>query len=408
MKMKTAVLLCSSVALLVSAGACSSGAGSPAEGTEPAAAPASPEAVRVSVAKPELRDLADQITLAGTLTPYEQATLYARVSGYLRSIRVDIGDRVQKGQVLAEIDVPEMQASLELKRAVVMRAEAAIGQAQAALAQHEAESAFQKLNHERLERIRQRDADVLPQQQVDKALAGLGVARGKLGKAQADIGVAEASLQAARADLGVLERMADYAKITAPMTGVVTERFVDPGDLVQAATTSRTQAAPIVSVARLDRIRILVDIPEPQAPYVHRGTRVTVHIAGLGPIAAQCARTSRVLSPATRTMRAEIHLANAKRTLRPGMTAEVTLELRTIENALTVPVSALRSQGDRYGVFVLEGGVAKQREVETGLESAEWIEIVEGLSPDENVVVATAAPLTDGMRAETLAERKAR
>ena len=107
-------------------------------------------------------------------------------------------------------------------------------------------------------------------------------------------------------------------------------------------------------------------------------------------------------------MRVEIHLANAKRTLRPGMTAEATLELRTIENALTVPVSALRSQGDRYGVFVLEGGVAKQREVETGLESAEWIQIVEGLSPDENVVVATAAPLTDGMRAETLAERKAR
>ena len=406
MKLKTRVLLWSSVTVLVSVCACSSSVGLPSAETESAAATTtSAEAVRVSVAKPELRDIADRITLAGTVTPYEQATLYARVDGYLRSIRVDLGDRVQKGQILAEIDVPEMQASLEQKRAVVLRAEAAIGQAQAALAQYEAETTFQKLNHERLERIRQRDRDVLPQQQVDKALAELGVARGKLGKAQADIRVAEAALQAAKADVGVLERMADYAKITAPMTGVVTERFVDPGDLIQAAASSRTQAAPIVSLARLDRIRILVDIPEPQSPYVHQGTAATVHIAGLDPIATRCARTSRVLSPATRTMRAEIHLANAKQTLRPGMTAEVTLDLRAIENALTVPVAAIRSQGDSYGVFVLEAGVAKQREVKTGLETADWIQIVEGLGTDENVVVATAAPLTDGMRIATLAER---
>jgi multidrug efflux pump subunit AcrA (membrane-fusion protein) len=97
-------------------------------------------------------------------------------------------------------------------------------------------------------------------------------------------------------------------------------------------------------------------------------------------------------------MRAEIDLANAKRTLRPGMTAEVTLDLRAIENALTIPVSAVRSQGDRYGVFVLDGDTAKQQEVETGLESAEWIQIIEGLSPEDQVIIATANPLTNGMR----------
>lgn len=398
MKIRRSVLLFSTVVVLVCGGACSSSIGSQAEGPGSAEAPSAPEAVRVSVAKPALRDIADRITLAGTVTPYEQVTLYARVDGYLNSIGIDIGDRVRKGQVLAEIDLPEMQASLEEKRAVVMRAEAALGQAQASVAQYEAEATFQKLNHERLHRIRQRDPDVLPQQEVDRALAELDVARSKLEKSKADIKVADAAIEAAKADLGVLERMAEYAKITAPITGVVTERFVDPGDLIQTGGSSRTQGAPIVSLARLDRVRILVDIPEPQAPYVHQGTGAAVRVAGVEPISAQCARTSNVLSPATRTMRAEIHLANAKQTLRPGMTADVTLDLRAIENALTVPVSAVRSQGDRYGVFVLDGDTAKQQVVKTGLESAEWIQITEGLSPEDQVIIATANPLTNGMR----------
>ena len=403
MKKKKFLLLCSTVAVLASAWACSSGVVSQANVAEPKEAAGPSDAVLVSLAKPELRDIADKITLAGTVTPYEQVTLYARVNGYLKSIRVDIGDRVQKGRLLAEIDLPEMQASLQEKGAVVMRAEAALGQSHAAVGQYEAEATFQQLNHERLRSIRQRAPDVLPQHEVDRALAGLEVARSKLEKAKADVSVAEAALEATKAGLGVLERMAEYAKITAPISGVVTERFVDPGDLVQAATSSRTQAAPIVSVARLDRVRIVVDIPEPQAPYVHQGTGATVRVAGVEPITTQIAGTSSILSAATRTMRAEIHLANGKQLLRPGMTAAVTLDLRAIEGALTVPVSAVSVQGDNYGVFVVEGDTATQRVVKTGLESSEWIQIVEGLSPEDEVVVAAANPLTDGMSVTTSA-----
>ena len=388
--------------LIISAWACSSGAVSQPDANEITAVEAAPQAVRVSVAKPQLRDIADKITLAGTIAPYEQVTVYARVDGYLKSIGVDIGDRVRKGQLLAEIDVPEMEASLVEKRAVVLRAEAAVEQARTTVAQYEAETKFQRLNHERLHAIRQRDRDVLPQQEVDRALAELDVARSKLEKSKADVKVAEAEVEAAKADLGVLERMAEYSKITAPISAVVTERFVDPGDLVQSAGSSRTQAAPVVALAGLDRVLVVVDVPEPQAPFVRPGTVAAVQVAALEPIPSRCARTSGALNAASRTMRAEIHLANTKQTLRPGMTADVTLDLRAIEGALTIPVSALRTQGERYEVFVLEGVTAMQREVKTGLESAEWIQIVEGLGPDDQVIIATANPLTNGMRVTAL------
>ena len=407
MNAKILVLL-STVALTVFGLACSSQVGAPADRSRTeAAANTEPEAIRVSLDKPVLRDVADQITLAGTVTPYEQVTLYARVDGYLKSIAVDIGDRVRKGQVLAEIDVPEMQASLEEKRARVARAGAAIKQAETAVGQYEADVVFQRLNHDRLQSIRKRDADVLPQQEVDKSLAEFDVARSKLEKAKADVQVADAAARVARAELETLQQMAQYAKLVAPMAGVVTERFVDPGDMIQAASSSRTQTAPIVSLAQLDRVRIVADVPEPQAPHVRPGTPATVEIAGLKTFRARCARISGALNAATRTMRAEIDVSNNDRTMRPGMTAKVTLDLRTIKNALTVPVTALRSQGGEYSVFLVQGETARRRPVKTGLESAEWIQVVEGLHPSDAIVVATASPLSDGARVIGLgAERR--
>ena len=136
-------------------------------------------AIAVSVSKPDRRDITDRITVPGTVTPYEQVTLYAKVTGYLKSIKVDIGDRVRQGDVLAEIDVPEMAASIEEKRAAVVRAEAQVQQAKASISQYRAELEFRRASHRRLSAIRERDADVLPQQEVDQALAGLGVAESK-------------------------------------------------------------------------------------------------------------------------------------------------------------------------------------------------------------------------------------
>ncbi len=390
--------------LLVMLAGCFSGIGSDA--VEPDANVGTSTAVRVSVARPDLRDIADRITVAGAVVPYEQVTLYARVNGYLNSIAVDIGDSVRKGQLLAELDMPEVEAELDEKRAAVAQAEAELKQARAAISQYEAEARFENLNYDRLRNIRQRDPDVLPQHDVDRARAGWEVARSRLDKANADVAVAEAAFQAAKAGLEVLSRLARYARITAPFSGVITERFVDPGDLIQAAESSRTQAAPVVSVARIDRVRVLVDVPEPQAPFVAPGIPATVRASNTGPIETRCSRTSGALNPATRTMRAEIHLANGKRNLRPGMTAEVTFHLQTVEDTLTVPVSAIRSDEKGYGVFVVRGETAERRLVKTGLEASEWIQVIEGLDPDDQVVIAAADALADGTRVVITGEQQ--
>ena len=355
-----------------------------------------PQAVAVSVVTPERRDLVDSIELAGAIVPDEQVTVYAKVSGYLKSLTVDIGDHVNAGQTLAEIDVPEMAASLEEKRAAIAQAEAMVEQAKAAVEQHEAEVKFQGTNHERLKGIRERDNDVMPQQEVDQALARLGVARGQLRKARADIAVAESAVKSAQAALTTIERLSDYATITAPISGVVTQRSVDPGALVQAASTSRTQAAPLVVLARVDRVRIVVDIPEPSAPYVARGSEVQIEVAGLDPITAKVSRTGGVLDPATRTLRAEIDAANPKGLLKPGMTVQVSMALRRIEGAITIPVAALQAEADGLGVYVVEGGMARRRLVETGLELPGVAEIISGLSGSDRVVSQSAQPLTDG------------
>ncbi len=359
-------------------------------------------AIAVSVSKPDRRDITDRITVPGTVTPYEQVTLYAKVTGYLKSIKVDIGDRVRRGDVLAEIDVPEMAASIEEKRATVVRAEAQVEQAKASISQYQAELEFRRASHKRLSAIRERDADVLPQQQVDQALAGLGVAESKLKTAQADVKVAEAAVASASAALATMNRMADYTRIVAPMNGVVTERFVDPGALVQAASSSRTQVAPLVSLARVDRVRVIVDVPEPSTPFVQRGTTASIVSAGLPArgVSARVARTGTVLNPGTRTMRVEFDIDNRDLRLRPGMTASVTLDLREQPDAITVPISAIQASGGEQAIFLVDGDTAKRRVVETGVESPEWIQVIRGLDGNERVVVVAALPLTEGAKVQ--------
>jgi RND family efflux transporter MFP subunit len=354
--------------------------------------------VVVSTAKAEQRELVDRLNLAGTITPYEQVTLYAKVAGYLRSIKIDIGDHVYKGELLAEIDVPELNTALVEKQALVLKSEAALDQARAGLEQSYAEMEFADISYKRLKAIHDRDRDVLPQQDVDQARANDGVTRAKWKSAETQVKVAEAALAGARAELATLQTMIQYARIEAPMTGVVSERFVDPGALIQVASSSRTQAAPVISIARFDRLRVIVDVPEPSAPFVRPGTAATIEVASISgqPLPASISRVGGVLAPASRTMRVEIDLSNRGERLRPGMTAQVSLALRKMANAVIVPVSALRVEGSERALFVVEGSSARLIRVKTGIETPEFVQIVDGLRGGEQVVIAAAGALKEG------------
>ena len=381
-------LLCL-IIILSACAACSRSSAGPAlaqTGTVP---------VTVSVAKAQQRDLADRIDLTGNLTADEQVTVYAKVPGYLKTIHFDIGDRVRQGQLIAELEAPEMTAGLAEKRAALVKAQASLEQARAAVEQNRAEAEFAHINYQRLKNIHDRDADVLPGQDVDQARAGNGVASGKLKNAEAQMKVAEAAVTGAEAEINTLNTMMAYARIEAPMSGIITQRFVDPGALIQSASSSRTQAAPVVTIARVDRVRAIVDVPESSASCVRPGTAAALQVDG-PPVPARVARTGGVLDPASRTLRVEIDAPSASGRLRPGMTVRVSLELRKLPGSVTVPIAAIRAQGSERSVFIVQEGKAKQVKVTTGLQSPDWIQIVDGLSGGEEVIVASAGLLNDG------------
>jgi membrane fusion protein (multidrug efflux system) len=279
-----------------------------------------------------------------------------------------------------------------------VKAQAALEQARAAVEESRAEAEFAQVNYQRLKNIHDRDADVLPGQDVDQARASHGVASGKLKSTEAQVKVAEAAIAAAEAEINTLNTLMAYARIEAPMAGIITQRFVDPGALIQTASSSRTQAAPLVAIARVDRVRARVDVPEPSAAYIRPSTIASVQVANSADqsFPATVARTGGVLDPASRTLRVEIDVPNPGERLRPGMTVKVSLELRKLAGSVTVPVAAVRAQGSERSVFVVEEGKAKQVKVKTGLESPDWIQIVDGLKPGEEVVVASAGLLNDG------------
>jgi len=349
--------------------------------------------VRVTVATPKVETLTESITLSGAVVAEERVTVYAKVTGYLETLNVDLGDRVRKGQQLAALEVPEMAASLEEKKAALIEAEAGVEEAKAQVGQHSADLEFRRSTLKRLAGIRERDKDVLAQQDVDQAAAGVAVAESHLRSAQAKVRVADAAVTSRRAALETMNRLAEYTTISAPISGVVTERFVDPGALIQAASSSRTQAAPLVSLARTDRLRVVVDVPETGAAFVNRGTPAKIEIVGAGTINGKVSRTSGALSADTRTLRAECDMPNPGGRLKPGMTARVTIELRELQDSITVAVEALQGEG----VYVVEGGKALFRDVTVGLQVGDRVRIEAGLSTNDSVVVSSSAPLANDM-----------
>lgn len=288
---------------------------------------------------------------------FYQSALYAKVTGYLKSISVDKGDWVKAGQVLAIIEVPELDQ--QLSRA-------------------QADLEVQKLTYQRLQTVWKSDPRLVARQDVD-------IANGKY--------------EEAKANVDELLAMDSYRRITAPFDGVITERFVDPGALIhaggqqnsaatmQGSARSGGSAVPVVSIARLDKLRIYVYVPQGEVDAVHRGMRATVTVQGLNGarFSGTVARFAHSLDLATRTMLTEVDLDNPAHTLYPGMYANVTLVLQNHPDALRVPAAAVGGD-EAHKVFLVEKGRLAVVPVTTGIADGRFVEIVSGLTSGDLVV----------------------
>jgi multidrug efflux pump subunit AcrA (membrane-fusion protein) len=288
--------------------------------------------------------------LPGTVEPFEQADLYAKVSGYLSEVSADIGDQVKGGQVLAVIDQPELEAELSEARAtlaakqqltkaadsVIKQTEAARDVAKRQVERYRAEVKLQDATLRRQEELHSGKA--VTEQQLDEARSKADVARSDVAIAEAKViaadadvtgagaakAVAEAQAQVAAAQVAKIETMQRYLKIVAPFDGTVSRRLVNRGDLAQAAVAARTSA--LFTVQRVDVVRVRCDVPESVAHRTGRGTPVAVKLVAVGgdPIMAVVSRSAGSLNPESRTMRVEIDLPNPEQRLVPGTYVQVT------------------------------------------------------------------------------------
>lgn len=376
----------------------------------------------------------------GTIRAFERATLYAKVSGYLKELKVDRGDRVKKDQILARIFVPELdvavlqaEASLQHSRALATQAEARVkaalagvqaaearrNQAVSALEEAVASRQYRKKALDRMTELARRDA--VEQRLVDEAedqymaslasehaaQSGIQTAEAQIAEAKAAVGLAEADLATARTEITVSEANLQRAKVTvsytrieAPFDGVVTHRGdgIHPGSFIRSAADGNSEA--LLAVATTDRMRTIVQVPDPDVPFCNVGDPASVNIDALGGriFKGTVSRMADAEDLKDRTMRVEIDLPNDQGLLRDGMYGRAVIELEPPSKNLTIPSTCLIEQ-DGHGdgaVFVVRDGKVTRVKIRVGKDSGLRVEVLSGLTEDDQVIAQITPSISEG------------
>ncbi|MCP4857545.1 MAG: efflux RND transporter periplasmic adaptor subunit [Fuerstiella sp.] len=402
--------------------------------------PQTPVAVKtVAVAQEDIRRSTVQ---PATVHPFYAAAIQAKVHGYVKEVRVDIGDAVQAGDVLAIIDVPEMtrqrmttlaqvdrqraeeeraKAGIDLAKANVQAAEAMTAEAESNLQQVEASLAAAEAEFRRTDDLvkrgsmqprildearKKRDSEAAGRAAVtsaiESAVANVNVAKFKLAAAQADLKFAAAETVIQQRQIEEIDELIRYATLTAPFNGLVTKRNVSPGDLV----SERSSGAPLFVVSQIDKVRIHISVPENDAAYVDRGDSISLVFPSFPAEEAMTVTVTRStgsLDPGTRTMLVEAEVANTDGRLLPGMFGQASITLSTKVASNMLPARAVRfdESGNAY-VYVVSGEDVSVVPVTTGIDDGKTIEIVAGLEPGQTVIDAHLQRFKDGQKVRVL------
>jgi RND family efflux transporter MFP subunit len=365
------------------------------------AAPGPPSA-QVAVAQ---RGNIDQVlTLAGQFQPYQVVDVHPKVTGFIRHIYVDIGDRVHQGETLALLEVPELQAQLAGTVSEVARAKDEIVRAQHEVARAESMHDALRLDDQRLQDTAKAQPGLIAQQELDDAQAKDLSSAADVDAAKAALAAAEKGLQVAQADNQRVSAINDYTKVVAPLDGVIVWRYADTGALIQSGVSSNSQDLPIVKLAQSGLMRLRLPVPENYVRYVHIGDNVRVRVDALGrSFEGGIVRFTRDLNFETRTMETEIDVPNADLAIDSGMYANVLMRLNHADNAVTIPVGAIVLHGTQQQAYVLDSAnTVHIRDVQVGIEGSQLAEIKGGLEPGDRVILGGEEKYRDG---ETITPR---
>ena len=401
----------------------------------------------VSLVKPTVRTVRQTTTQPAIVHAWQQAEIYAKVSGYLQDLKADIGHELKQGETLAVIAIPEIQkarstqaAEIKRLRAVEQRHEVektlAIANRQAAVADHEQSDALvQQANAQlvadtkALERVKKLVADksvaarlldeaektfVAANAALTATIAARSSAKSQIAVAAARIKFAEADAKAAIAQTNVaikkldeMEVLMKYATLTAPFAGIVTERNVDVGDLVQnIQTASENPRQPLFIIADLQKVRVHVMVPENDARLVTVGADCSLRLPSLSgrPISGKVTRMANKLDKQTLTMLVEIVLDNKRQDnnwmMLPGAYGEATITLKQKEEAVVLPAEAVHfDEKGNSAVYIIDSDdTVRIVPVTTGVDFGDEIEITNGLNPGDRVVGALIGRLKNGQK----------
>ena len=354
-------------------------------------------AVTVGVTKVVKKSLGRQITLSSELVPFQEIDVYAKESGYVKKLLVDYGTHVKTGQVMAILEIPELEAQLQEDQAEIKNAANQVSRAQHELYRYQAQYKALHLQYSRLNGVFESQPGIVAQQEVDDAQGKDLAASSQVDAGQAAMEAAQSQMAVTKAKLARDQSLFDYSKITAPFSGVITERYANLGTLVQAGTTS-SQAIPIVKLSEDDLFRLVIPVPESYVRYIKVGDRVDVRVPSLNrTFPGKVARFSVDVREDTRTMHTEVDVQNRDRVLIPGMYADADLTLEHKEDIPSVPLQAVNHEADKTTVFVVDANnQIVDRSVTLGLQTATDAEVVSGLSAGEQVVVSDRSGLKPG------------
>jgi len=326
------------------------------------------------VAKVTREDLYKAVTISAEFRPYQEVALHAKVSGYVSKMNVDFGDTVKAGQLLATLEVPELQAELDNARAAEQKAEADYTNAH--------------LIYTRLQSVNKDHPNLVAQQELDTA--------------QADDLTTTAAIAAAKANFEKYQTMVGYTQITAPFDGVVTHRYADPGTLIQAGTSSDTQALPLVRVSDNYRLRLDFPVTVDYVEDVTLGDSVEVRVDSLNgkTFTGKIARFTHDVDDNTRTMITEIEVPNPDLELMPGMYANVVLKVEKHLQALAVPTEAVAGDKTPTVYVVNHDNQIEERAVKLGLETPDQYEVLSGLHEGDLVVIGNRAQFQPGQKVD--------
>lgn len=356
--------------------------------------------VSVGVTKVTHKTLERTLTVSSELVPFQQIDVYAKESGYVKDLYVDYGSRVKAGQLMATLEIPELEMQLKQDSAGVQYANDRVKHADNELSQMKANAKVQELEFNRLSGVAKAQPGLVAQQEVDEAEGKHLSAEAQTEAAEATVESAKSDQLAAQAKLEHDQALFDYSRITAPFNGVVTQRYANLGTLMQSGTGSSTQVLPLVQLSQEDLFRLAIPVPESFVHYIHLGDPVRVQIPSLGKtFPGKVARFSVEVTDDTRTMHTEVDVPNKDGLLVPGLYAEATVVLERLDHAVAVPLQAVDHDGDAALVDVVNPEAKiETRHVTLGLQTATDAAVLSGLTPGEIIVVSDRSGLKAGQK----------